>query len=200
MQSNISNKKIFDKKKTLPIARKRPLLHFTFWSGSPGTKNTISRFWIDRPYVVEKVLLENYIVSKMNTNKTQILHRTGLLEFTTDTPLEDSCTNEKHRPDDDIVVPQLGVCSTDWKAESNPSVLDQNKSYCDPVTIEQTDSQDSVTQRSVDGNFPQKHDFVSKNWHTFSYWHSYWKRCYVKILSRLKSSTRYWFKSMSESD
>ena len=46
--------------------------------------------WIG-PYVIEKVLPnENYIVRKLNSNKTQILHRIRLRKYTPNAPLQDN--------------------------------------------------------------------------------------------------------------
>ena len=46
--------------------------------------------WIG-PYVVDEVFPnEKYIVRKINTNKTQNLHRIRLRKYTTNTSLEDS--------------------------------------------------------------------------------------------------------------
>ena len=48
-----------------------------------------------------------------------------------------------------------------WEGESNPSLLKDTKVYRDPVTIEQRDNQDSVTQESVDKNFPREENIAS---------------------------------------
>ena len=48
-----------------------------------------------------------------------------------------------------------------WEGESNPSLLNDTKVYLDPVTIEHRDNQDSVTQESVDKNFPSEENIAS---------------------------------------
>ena len=91
--------------------------------------------WIG-PNAVEKVLQnKNYKVRILNTNPSQILHCIWLRKLTTDTPLEDIYTNEKIRPDKDFVFPQEYLNSFAWEAESNTSLLDDPKLYCDPVVI-----------------------------------------------------------------
>ena len=57
--------------------------------------------------MVQKVLPnENYIVRKVNTNKTQILHRIRPEKFVPNQPLEDNFRDERLQPDEEIVIPQ----------------------------------------------------------------------------------------------
>ena len=51
---------------------------------------------------------------------------------------------ENVRIDDDPVIQQDNEYSIAWEAESDLSILDNHKAYCDPVTIEHTHSLDSV--------------------------------------------------------
>ena len=75
--------------------------------------------WIG-PYVVEKVLPNQiYIVCKVNTNKTQVLHCIRFRKFTTETPLEDNYNSEKFRPDDAFVISQDYLDSIAWETESS---------------------------------------------------------------------------------
>ena len=53
-------------------------------------------------------------------NKTQVLKRIRLYQFTTETLVEDNYPNEKIRHDDDIVSPQDDLYSLDRKWKSNP--------------------------------------------------------------------------------
>ena len=62
--------------------------------------------WIG-PYLVEKVLPNNnYIVRKLNTNKTQILRRVRLRKRNPEKPPEDNYQETQRQIDDNIVVPQ----------------------------------------------------------------------------------------------
>ena len=55
------------------------------------------------PYNVEKVLPnENYIVRKLNSNKTQILHRIRLRKYESITVLQDIRPEGNLQPDDEI--------------------------------------------------------------------------------------------------
>ena len=62
--------------------------------------------WVG-PFVVQRVLPnENYIVRRINTNKTQILHRICLKKFVPNQPLEDNFREQRLQPDEEIVIPQ----------------------------------------------------------------------------------------------
>ena len=72
-----------------------------------GSKIPFREFrWIG-PYVIEKVLPnENYIVRKLNSNKTQILHRIRLRKDTPNTEITDVRPEGNLQADDEIVIPQ----------------------------------------------------------------------------------------------
>ena len=60
-------------------------------SWPPRVKNTVPRFPMDWSLLKEKVLTNNnYIVRKLNTNKTQILHRIRLRKYNPEKLLEDN--------------------------------------------------------------------------------------------------------------
>ena len=71
---------------------------------------------MDRSYVVEKVLLnENYIVRKLNSNKTQILHRIRLRKYEPNTVLQDIRPEGNLQLDDEIVIPQDDLYVITWE-------------------------------------------------------------------------------------
>ena len=83
MQSNIKYKKYYDKKaKSSPLKEKDYCFILQPKADHQGSKIPFRDFrWIG-PYLVEKVLPNNnYIVRKLNTNKTQILHRIRLRKY-----------------------------------------------------------------------------------------------------------------------
>ena len=56
-----------------------------------GSKILFRNYRSVGPFIVMKILPnENYIVRRLNTNKTQMLHRTRLQNFVPNQPLEDS--------------------------------------------------------------------------------------------------------------
>ena len=71
--------------------------------------------WIG-PYKVEKVLPnKNYIVRRLGTNKTQLLHRIRLRKFTPSAPLADNIVRETDwQKDDNIIVTHDDLCAHTW--------------------------------------------------------------------------------------
>ena len=73
--------------------------------------------WVG-PFVVQKVLPnENYIVRRINTNKTQILHRIRLKRFIPNQPLEDNFREQRLQPDEEIVIPQDDLYVITWETD-----------------------------------------------------------------------------------
>ena len=77
MQSYLNYKEYYDRKaKASPLKQNDYCFILQPMADHEGSKNPLKRFsWIG-PYIAEKVLPnDNYIVRKLNSNKTQILHR-----------------------------------------------------------------------------------------------------------------------------
>ena len=72
-----------------------------------GSKMVYCEFrWIG-PYLVEEVLTENnYIVRKLNTNKTQILQRICLRKQNRKKPPEETYQEAHWKIDDNNIIPQ----------------------------------------------------------------------------------------------
>ena len=108
MQSYLKYKEYYDRKaKAAPLQEKDYCFVLQPKADSQGSKIPFRDFrWIG-PFVVQKTLLNNnYIVRRLNTNKTQILHRIRLKKFVRNAPLEDKYREEKLQPDEEIVIPQ----------------------------------------------------------------------------------------------
>ena len=108
MQSYIKHKKYYNKKaKASPLKEKEFCFILQPKTDHQGLKIPFRDFrWIG-PYLVEKVLPNNnYIVRKLNTNKTQILHRIRLIKYKSEKPPEDNYQEARWQTDDKIVVPQ----------------------------------------------------------------------------------------------
>ena len=60
---------------------------------------------------------ENYIVRRINTNKTQILHRIRLKKFVPNQPLEDNFQEQQLQPDEEIVIPQDDLYVITWETD-----------------------------------------------------------------------------------
>ena len=77
---------------------------------------------------------------KLNTNKTQILHRNGLRKHNPEKPPEDNHQETQWQIDDDIVVPQDDLYTIAWEAEFGGHLFDIPIIYTDPNAIDFDDS------------------------------------------------------------
>ena len=142
MQSYIKYKKYYDKKaKALPLKEKDYCFILRPKADHQGSKIPFRDFrWIG-PYVVEKVLPNNnYIVRKLNTNKTQILHRIRLRKNNPEKTPEDNYSEAQWQIDDNIVVPQDDLYTIAWEAEFVGHLFDIPIIYTDPNAIDFDDS------------------------------------------------------------
>ena len=96
--------------------------------------------WVG-PYLVEKVLPNNnYIVRKLNTNKTQILHRIRLRKYNPEKHPGDNYQETRWQIDDNIVVPQDDLYTIARAAEFGGHLFDIPIIYTDPNAIDFDDS------------------------------------------------------------
>ena len=82
----------------------------------------------------------NYIVRKLNTNKTQILHRIRLRKYNPEKPPEDDHQEARWQIDDNIIVPQDDLYTIAWEAEFGGHLFDTPIIYTDPNAIDFDDS------------------------------------------------------------
>ena len=117
MQSYLKYKEYYDRKaKTAPLQQNDYCFILQPIADHQGSKIPFREYrWIG-PYVVEKVLPnENYIVRKLNSNKTQILHRIRLRKYEPNTVLQDIRPEGNLQPDDEIVIPQDDLYVITWE-------------------------------------------------------------------------------------
>ena len=95
-----------------------------------GSKIPFTDFrWIG-PYIIEKVLPNNsYLVRKIGTNKTQILHRMRLRKFTPRQPLPDvPVTQREWQPDPEVVITHDDLYARAWECEYDEPMFDSDHS------------------------------------------------------------------------
>ena len=100
--------------------------------------------WIG-PYVIEKVLPnENYIVRKLNSNKTQIFHRIRLRKYTPNATLQDIRPEGNLQADDEIIIPQNDLYIISWETNFDdfPPSTEQQTIPNDYLT--HSDEQDAI--------------------------------------------------------
>ena len=119
MQSYIKYKEYYDRKaKAAPLKENDYCFVLQPKADHQGSKIPFRDYrWVG-PFVVQKVLPnENYIVRRINTNKTQILHRIRLKRFIPNQPLEDNFREQRLQPDEEIVIPQDDLYVITWETD-----------------------------------------------------------------------------------
>ena len=119
MQSYIKYKEYYDRKaKAAPLKENEYCFVLQHKADNQGSKKPFRDYrWVG-PFVVQKVLPnENYIVRRINTNKTKILHRNRLKKFVPNQPLEDNFREQQLQPDEEIVIPQDDLYVITWETD-----------------------------------------------------------------------------------
>ena len=147
MQSYLKYKEYYDRKaKAAPLKQNDYCFILQPIADHQGSKIPFREYrWVG-PYVVEKVLPnENYIVRKLNSNKTQILHRIRLRKYEPNTVLQDVRPEGNLQPDDEIIIPQDDLYVITWETDFGefpnsaekttiPTNLDHNNTSNSPVS------------------------------------------------------------------
>ena len=119
MQSYLKYKEYYDRKaKAAPLHQGDYCFILQPLADHQGSKIPFREFRWTRPYIIEKVLPnENYIVRKLNSNKTQILHRIRLRKYTANTDIRDVRPKGNLQADDEIIIPQDDLYIISWETE-----------------------------------------------------------------------------------
>ena len=126
----------------------------------PRSKIPFTDFrWIG-PYNIEKVLPNNnYLVRKIGTNKTQILHRMKPRQFTPRQPLPDvPVTQREWQPEPEAVITHDGLYARAWECEYDEPIFDSDHSnLAVPSSPEVTvrSEQTSDEMRNTPGKIPE---------------------------------------------
>ena len=162
MQSYLKYKEYYDRKaKAAPLHQGDYCFILQPLADNQGSKIPFREFrWIG-PYVIEKVLPnENYIVRKLSSNKTQILHRIRLRKYVPNTELCDVRPEGNLQADDEIIIPQDDLYIISWETEfaEFPPHLDTGDTPDDfPTNSDQPDAINTdldlrSTRRDADSN------------------------------------------------
>ena len=117
MQSYIEYKEYYDRKaKAAPLREGDYCFVLQPKADHQGSKILFRDYrWVG-PFIIQKVLPnENYIVRRLNTNKTQILHCIRLKKFVPNQPLLDNFQQERLQQDEEIVIPQDDLYKITWE-------------------------------------------------------------------------------------
>ena len=152
MQSYLKYKDYYDRKAKAALLKEKDYCFVL----QPKADNQASKIpfreyrWIG-PFVVQTVLSnDNYNVRRLNTNKTQILHRIRLKKFVPNAPLEDKYDGEKLQPDNEIVVPQDDLYTISWEVDFEYELFEPRKDdLTDVDTRRPTDTEDGSVENYV---------------------------------------------------
>ena len=170
MQSYLKYKEYYDRKsKAAPLKQNDYCFILQPIADHQGSKIPFREYRWTRPDIVEKVLPnENYIVRKLNSNETQILHRIRLRKYKPNTVLQDIRPEGNLQPDDEIIIPQddlyvitwdtnLGEFPNSTEANTIPTcreALDTSNDYASNVRA----PDENFTDVDVMSNGPQQND------------------------------------------
>ena len=125
MQSYIKYKEYYDgKAKAAPLKENDHCFVLQPKADNQGSKIPFRDYrWVG-PFVVQKVLPnDNYFIRRINTNKTQILHRIRLKKFVPNQPLEDNFREQRLQPDEEIIIPQDDLYGITWETDFDGQLI-----------------------------------------------------------------------------
>ena len=127
--------------------------------------------WIG-PYIIEKVLPNNiYLVRKSGTNKTQVLHRMRMRQFTPRQPPADiRNTPQEYKPDPDLSLEHDDLYARAWEYDYEQPIFDvennntkSTNSHETPVefdfSTEEMRKTPGTTRECSPENFPKTDEF-----------------------------------------
>ena len=147
MQSYLKYKEYYDRKaKAAPLKEQDFCFILQPKADNQGSKIPFRDYRLIGPYRIEIVLPnDNYIVRRLKTNKTQILHRISLKKFVPNTPLEDKYSKEKLQPDDEIIIPQDDLYTISWEVDFDYQVFEPRQDDIPNEELQQADTKASGT-------------------------------------------------------
>ena len=147
MQSSLKYKEYYDRKaKAAPLKQNEYCFILQPIADHQGSKVPFREYRWTGPYVVEKVLPnENYIVRKLNSNKTQILHRIRLRKYEPNTALQDDRPEGNLQPDDEINIPQDDLYVITWETNFGEFPNSVEKTTF-PTNLDATDASNDLVE------------------------------------------------------
>ena len=130
MQSYLKYKEYYDRKAKAALLKQNDYCFILQpIADHQGSKIPFREYRWTGPYIVEKVLPNaNYIAIKLNSNKTQILHRIRLRKYEPNIVLQDVRPEGNLHPDDEIIIPQDDLYVITWEANFGefPNITEEN--------------------------------------------------------------------------
>ena len=144
MQAFIKYKAYYDRKAIASKLKQSDYVYILqLKAGHQGSKIPLKHFrWIG-PYIIEKVLPNNnYVVRKIGTNKTQILHRMRLRQFTPRQTIPDiPVTPREWQPDPEIIIKHDDLYARAWECEYKKPIIDSDRDILVPTNSPEVTTQ-----------------------------------------------------------
>ena len=161
MQAFVKYKAYYDKKANASKLKQADYVHILQpKTDHQGSKNHFTDFWWIGPYITEKVLPDNnYLVRKIGINRTQILCRMRLRQFTSRQPIPDiPVTPCEWQPDPEIINKHHHLYARAWECEYETPVFERDyKNLVAPnspeITIRSEEAADEL--RRTPGAIPE---------------------------------------------
>ena len=163
MQSYIKYEEYYDRKaKAAPLKENDYCFVLQPKADHQGSKIPFRDYrWVG-PFIVQKVLPnENYIVRRMNTNKTQILHRIRLERFVPNQPLEDNFREQRLQPDKEIIIPQDDLYVITWETDFGEQLVTRGNEPT-PTSLPNGEQPNAAEPRHSDVDENEK-DYIITN-------------------------------------
>ena len=169
MQAYIKNKVYYDKKANASTLKEADYVHVLQpKAGHQGSKILFTEF----RWLTEKVLPNNnYLVRKIGTNKTQVLRRMRMLQFTSRQPSADiRITPHESKPDPDVSLKQDELYAGAWEYDYEQPIFDAENNNATPPNSREFPVQSDVSTEEIRNTpgtanecspeiFPQKDEF-----------------------------------------
>ena len=158
MQAYIKYKALYDKKANASKLKEADDVYILQPKADhQGSKTPFTEFrWVG-PYIIEKVLPNNnYLVRKIGTNKTQVLHRMRMRQFTPRQPPADKTVKpQAYKSDPEVSLNHDDLYAREWECDYGQPIFDaENDNKAPPNQREIPVQSDSSTEkiRNIPGN------------------------------------------------
>ena len=135
MQAYIKYKAYYDKKANASKLKEADYVYILQPKADhQGSKITFTEFrWIG-PYIIEKVLQNNnYLVRKIDTNKTQVLHRMRMRQFTPHQPPADITVKpQEYKSDPEMSLHHDDLYARAWEYDYDQPIFDKENDNAVP--------------------------------------------------------------------
>ena len=140
MQAYITYKAYYDKKANASKLKEADYVYILQPKADhQGSKTPFTEFrWIG-PYIIEKVIPNNnYLVRKIGTNKTQVLHRMRVRQFTPRQPPADIAVRpQEYKSDPEVSLHHDDLYARAWECDFGQPIFDAENDKAAPPNLQE---------------------------------------------------------------